>query len=1153
MSDRRPSLQDRIRARKEGLFVGRGVALAQFEQNLMMPVDDPRRRFLISLYGVGGVGKTTLVERWQQLAEHHGYAVGAVDTADDILSAIEQLTERLAASGAECTGFRRMLARYRKDRRTLDSDPNAPAGMSALLTRSAVRIGLRAAANVPVVGAFTEEIDKNEAADQVDQLRAFLSRRLGRKHDPDLLLAPIEALSKAFVSDLWKLGDRRPVALFVDAFEQTEAVLGDWLLQLLEGRYGDLPAGFVLVLSGQHPLDANRWAGFVNIRADVELPAFTEAEARQLLAARGVTNPATANLVLELSGGLPVLVALLAAAATDGTARAADPVDTAVSRFLNGVPDPEHRAAAQAAALPRRLDREILAVAADRAADFEWVCGLPFVTAHPDGYRYHAVVRQAMLRSTRRAAPDNWINRHRALATHYRQRKEQLALPDVGRWGDGRWVALSREETYHQLCASGEAALAGAVQDFIDVYRWANGTPAWAQMIVEAGVDGGSDAVRVRGEQLAGWLSGRLEDGLAMLDNLAEDRTLDDVHRWYVLLDRAALQHSLGRDREALRDLDRADQALAPSGIAEELRGQIQLELGAYEKALRHLDEAVRLSPEYAPGYSSRGAAHRGLQQYEAALADLDRAIDLDPSDPALLAVRSSLLEELNQSAEAKADLDRAIAVAPGNPLWLVLRAGFQLARGRFFEALADLDHAVELDPDAAESRLLRASVRGMLGREEEAVADLERVPRTGFEQDVAAVRTVIEQFTGGGTLPAAKPTQLSGGRDSGGQIDPVTRERSDGDPEGREVSDPGALLARAREFAEAKRLPEAIAAVDRAIRLAPRSVELLTARADFRHRAGDDTAACADLDRALELDPDSVDAIRSVGVIRADNGDYTAVLAAFDQGIRLNPNDLETLMSRGVVHQQRGDYPRAVQDFDALLKVYSRLPAALVLRGQALALAGDRSGARRDLDQAVKLAKRSAPIISVRGTFLLRQGDPAAALSDFDHAMQLAPARPSIWSSRGRAYLALGRYPEAIADFERAAGFDPPPAVAFHGQGLGWLYQGDRVRAEELFRTAVTVAIGQLRSPRVVLPDDVPGQLDALRRLPGKGRLRFELVCFALAAGYDEPAARLLAAVLADQVSVDAIPDLTRDLEELNRLLGPNRVTPLLTMLPHR
>ncbi|MDX3002829.1 tetratricopeptide repeat protein [Kribbella solani] len=1137
MSDRRPSLQDRIRARRQDLFVGRGVALAQFEQNLTLPVDDPRRRFLISLYGVGGVGKTTLVERWQQLAERHGYAVGAIDTANDILSAIEQLTDRLAASGAQCTGFRRMLARYRKDRRTLDSDPNAPAGMSALLTRSAVRIGLRAAANVPVVGAFTEEIDKNDAAEQVDQLRAFLGRRLGRKHDPDLLLAPIEALSKAFVTDLWKLGDQRPVALFVDAFEQTEAVLGDWLLQLLEGRYGDLPAGFLLVLSGQHPLDANRWAGFVNIRADVELPTFTEAEARQLLAARGVTNPATANLVLELSGGLPVLVALLAAAATDDTARAADPVDTAVSRFLNGVPDPDHRAAAQAAALPRRLDREILSVAANPAADFDWMCGLPFVTAHQDGYRYHAVVRQAMLRSSRRAAPDNWIDRHRALATHYGQRKEQLALPAVGRWGNRRWVALSREETYHELCATGEAALPGAVQDFIDVYRWANGTPAWAQMIVDAGLDGGNDAVRARGEQLAGWVSGQLENGLAMLDSLAEDRTLDDAHRWYVLIDRAALQHSLGRDREALQDLDRADRVLGPSGIAEELRGQIRTELGEYQQALRHLDEAVRRNPDYVLAYSSRSAAYRGLQQYEEALADLDRAVVLDPADPVLLVARSSLREELNQTAEAKADLDRAVAVAPGNPAWLVLRAGFQFARGRFFEALADLDHAVELDPDAPDSRLLRAAVRAMLGREEDAVADLERVPRTGFEADVAAVRTVIEQFTGGlqpeEQKPAGPPT------DAG------------------ELSDPDALLARARAYADQKRLPEAIAELDRAIRLAPRSAELLTVRADFRHRDGDDTAAYADLDRALELDPDSVDAIRTIGVIRAENGDYRRALAAFDQGIMRSPHDLETLMSRGILHQQRGDFAKAIADFDTLLEVFSRLPGAFVLRGRARALAGDVAGARRDLDRAVKLSRRrgpvSASIISVRGTFLLGQDEPAAALSDFNRALELAPEVRAIWSSRGRTYLSLGRYPEAIADYERAAEFDPPAAVGFHGQGLGWLYQGDRVRAEALFRTALKVAIEQLRSPKIVLPDDVPGQLDALRGLPGKGNYRFELVCFALAAGYDEPAARLLAAVLADQIALDAIPNLNRDLEELSRLLGPERVDPLLTMLTNR
>ncbi|MDT9697196.1 hypothetical protein [Streptomyces sp. P17] len=82
-------------------------------------------------------------------------------------------------------------------------------------------------------------------------------------------------------------------------------------------RYGELPANVVVVTSGQRPFDTGRWGGFADFMADLRLSPFTEAEARGLLADRGVMAEPVVAEVLRLSGGPPVLVLPRARAARD--------------------------------------------------------------------------------------------------------------------------------------------------------------------------------------------------------------------------------------------------------------------------------------------------------------------------------------------------------------------------------------------------------------------------------------------------------------------------------------------------------------------------------------------------------------------------------------------------------------------------------------------------------------------------------------------------------------------------------------------------------------------------------------------------------------------------------------------------------------------
>jgi hypothetical protein len=418
------TLQDLIRRRQAGGFVGRRAQLGLFEESLGLPVDDPRRRFLFSVHGDAGVGKTYLVHQVVRVAREYGYVTAYVDEAFyDVLATMEAIVGDLERQGARCKEFREQLNVYRQRRSELDSDPGAPEGLSSFLTQSAVRIGLQAVGDVPFIGAVAEEVNPDVVASQVDRLRVFLSQKFRNHNEMRQLMAPVEALTPVFLTEVTAAAGRHPIALFFDTYERTGTYLEGWLLDLLAGRHGSLPGNLVLTVSGQRPLDVNRWGEYLGIRAEMPLEVFTDAEARELLADRGVSAETVIEVILGLSGRLPVLVAMLAQARPEDASAVGDPSGSAVERFLKWETDERRRTAAQHAALPRRLDQEIFAVATGSPApseDFAWLCRLPFVTEHTEGFQYHDVVRTAMLRVLRRRAPGEWQQRHAALADHWR-------------------------------------------------------------------------------------------------------------------------------------------------------------------------------------------------------------------------------------------------------------------------------------------------------------------------------------------------------------------------------------------------------------------------------------------------------------------------------------------------------------------------------------------------------------------------------------------------------------------------------------------------------------------------------------------------------------------------------------------------------------
>ncbi|MGW0892032.1 hypothetical protein [Saccharopolyspora sp. NPDC002578] len=140
---------------------------------------------------------------------------------------------------------------------------------------------------MPGLTAVTDEYASDEIAARLEQTRAFLAGKFRTHDQARLLLSPVAELSPLLVEDMRKLAEHRPLALFVDNYEHTAALLEPWLLRLLEGRFGELPMNLVLVVAGQHPLDVNNWGEYAPITQNWHLEPFTQDEIRALLGGGG--------------------------------------------------------------------------------------------------------------------------------------------------------------------------------------------------------------------------------------------------------------------------------------------------------------------------------------------------------------------------------------------------------------------------------------------------------------------------------------------------------------------------------------------------------------------------------------------------------------------------------------------------------------------------------------------------------------------------------------------------------------------------------------------------------------------------------------------------------------------------------------------------
>ena len=576
-------------------------------------------------------------------------------------------------------------------------------------------------------------------------------------------------------------------------------------------------------------------------------------------------------------------------------------------------------------------------------------------------------------------------------------------------------------------------------------------------------------ALAWKGETLA--QIGRLPEALAVLDQALRLRPRDGWARAW----RGEALLRLGRTAEARADLDRAVRLDPAYGRAWAWRGRARLLAGDAAGAEMDLTRALsERRVEYAWLSAWRGEARLRLGRAAEARADLDDAVALDPGQGLFRALRAKVLAALGDAAAAAVDLDAARsrpgpAPEPSAPVrwgelpWRTVLAAEDLRRaGRPARALKILEPAIKRHGAAASwLHLLRYRMKleaGLPG----ALRDADRAfrldascgwlaglgdPPSGTPLQARLMRDSWRGFT---DEAASAPLHAYRGQDllrSGDAVGGLRAlERAAG------LQPAGWILAWLGEALRAAgRREEALAALDRALKLDPRYDNAWAWRGTLKLAAGDAAGALSDLERALALRltaraehdraralralgrvPESLDALERAARLNAELGwggpkpeaaapalvEIRALDASMDS--RLTEWEAETLLRLG----------RPAEALAALEDASSAW--GLAWRGEArLALEGLTEKAARDIADAVRRDPRWAKARALAAEAAFRAGDRAKALAHAAAAAKLNPYSARLRLLRAKAALWAGRRAEAAKELDEALRLVPGHAEA--------------------------------------------------------------------------------------------------------------------------
>jgi len=314
------------------------------------------------------------------------------------------------------------------------------------------------------------------------------------------------------------------------------------------------------------------------------------------------------------------------------------------------------------------------------------------------------------------------------------------------------------------------------------------------------------------------------------------------------------------------------------------LRAQVSSRLGDHDDVAAACERLLQDTPDDVPAWYNLAVAEHARGRREAAGEAYRRMLALTPADPRAHAGHGAVLRELGQGARAEESLRTALRLDPG-----LGEARFQLGLlllegGRLDEALASFDAVLAQQPAHTGAHFYRAVCCEALGRIGDAAA--------GYERALAGAPNLAEARRRLGRLYAS----VGRAEDAAAHLREAVRLRPD---DAAALGYLGAALVAGQTGPDAEN--EAEQCFRAAIRARPGEVQGHVAYADLLQRQGRFDEALAHLDQAHAVDPRSAVAAAERVRLHERRGDFAAAGRALAAALTAHPSDPQVALAFAV------------------------------------------------------------------------------------------------------------------------------------------------------------------------------------------------------------------------------------------------------------
>jgi len=475
MESQKAAFQKLISNRDEGLLLGRSTEIELFNQ--VLESRDKCAHFL-SFHGIGGVGKSKLLNALKKVAVTTGVLVGFISaenfsTPKGILVEYSNQINNSDESNRAFSNFFSNLRRLEKIEIRIRKEINKENETINKVAIEAVKGGVASSAGVVIgsaiagppgaiiggtiggaLGPFIEKANQTIS-------KAVTFKELSKK-DSDFRNNAENILASNFVDAIKQLtlnGNR--IVLLFDTLEYLGNTI-DWLFDELFNKLSDTEV--VVVLAGRYQIPFIKAALLKNRINQYELQPFSKSITSDYLLHFEITDPQTIEYIYQQTAGLPLAIALWTLfspkievnkneLSTVFPKELPQVTDTVIDTLLDRLPNNSFREIFYAASIPRWFNPELLSRLLEKAnaeTEYSVLSNLDSaVRFRPRGLSVHDIIRGYIIKSFSLRNPLKYTKFHQTARDYFYDLRSNIET-EGGRYNDD-WKSYTREWVYHSL------------------------------------------------------------------------------------------------------------------------------------------------------------------------------------------------------------------------------------------------------------------------------------------------------------------------------------------------------------------------------------------------------------------------------------------------------------------------------------------------------------------------------------------------------------------------------------------------------------------------------------------------------------------------------------------------------------------------------